>query len=182
MIIDKRILCVSCHPWEALDEQQVMIEILAGANNIVWVDPYGRINANILPRVYRLKESLTVYCPGINLLPLSFLNRFNQARLLLQIKLYLLERDFEPNLVWIDNMASLNFVKAYKKEGIRSLYYQTVDDREDSARIKKKRLEGVIDFVYRAKSVTQDISEEAYMNLMQGRVEEISKVLSGLSE
>jgi hypothetical protein len=43
-------------------------------------------------------------------------------------------------------------------------------------------LEGVIDFVYRAKSVTQDISEEAYMNLMQGRVEEISKVLSGLSE
>lgn len=178
MITDKNILCVSRESWEDTDEQQIMVEILAGANNIIWVNPYGGINANLLPRIYRLKETLTIYCPGINFLPLSFLEQFNQSRLLLQIKLYLMERDFEPDLVWIDNPASINFARAYRKRGASSLYFHSEKDKEALEQGARFKLTNDVDFIYRMKSTPSDLAEEEFMGLIYLRLGEISRQLS----
>lgn len=177
MISNQRILIVSSTAWEYPGELQVIGEILAGANNLIWISPFGRLNANLLPRIDKINESLTIYNPGINYLPLSFLDGFNRSRLLLHTRLYLLERDFEPNLVIIDRPELLKFAALYQKSGARSLYYLSAASFLEIPREERALAENTVDYVYKAKALPAELTEEDYLALIEAQVEDISKMI-----
>ncbi len=177
MIMNKRILCVSSTDWESPGELQVVTEALSGSNNIVWINPFGGISSNLLPRIDRLTETLTIYNPGINLLPLPFLGRLNRSRLLIHTKLYLFERDFEPDVIIIDSPVLHNFAKAYRKTGTRALYYAPAAAGISLPRPEKQKAEEAVDYTYKAGKIPEDINEDQYMVLINKQVNEISKLL-----
>jgi len=177
MISDKRILCVSSSGWEDPGELPVICEMLSGANNIIWINPFGRFNANLLPRIDRLKENLTVYYPGFNFLPLPFLGTFNRSRLLLHTKMYLLERDFEPELVIFDHPELINFAAAFKKRGSQILYYARTVEEEMITPGQKTAARAVAQYVYKPRKAPYQIAEEDYLAFINDEVEAISKIM-----
>jgi hypothetical protein len=178
MISDRRILCIGSNGWEEPGELQVICEILSGANNVIWVNPFGSFNANLLPRIEHLKENLTVYNPGINFLPLPFLGRINRSRLLLHTKMYLLERDFEPELVIIDSPELINFAAAYKKSGSQILYYAKPIIDESITAEQKAEVRSAAHYVYKPRKVPYQVAEEDYLAFVNEEVEAISKLIS----
>lgn len=181
MIMNQRILCVSSACWEEPGELQVIAEVLSGANNIIWISPFGGISSNLLPRIDRLTESLTIYNPGINFLPLSFLEGFNSSRLLFHTKLYLLENDFEPDLIIFDSPELLKFTEAYKKTGAKALYYAPACKSSTMPRAEKKKVTAMTDFNYKAQSIPGEINEDEYMEMIITQVREISEIISKCS-
>jgi hypothetical protein len=178
MITNKSILCVSTSCWEEPGELQLVVEVLSGANNLIWISPFGGINSNLLPRIDRLTESLTIYNPGINFLPLPFLCGFNRSRLLLHTKLYLLEKDFEPDLIIIDSPELLKFAEAYRKVGAKVLYYAPAATSIEVPRAEKQKAEEVADYCYKAKKIPDDITEDQYMDLINAQVEDIYELIN----
>ena len=124
-----------------------MLERLSAANEVVWANPYGTVGGALLPRITTLKEGLTIYNPGINLLPLQSLRGLNERRRLLQVKLYLLGRDFEPDLIWFDDPPVVPFAAHYRKQGAAALYYAAEDSDPTSSRTERKKLVEELDLV-----------------------------------
>jgi hypothetical protein len=87
ILTEQKILYVSDKSWTDPDEQHIMIELLSRSNDVVWISPFGAANGPMFPNVYKVKESLTVYYPGINFLALQSLRLINEKRRLLQVKL-----------------------------------------------------------------------------------------------
>ncbi len=178
MIIDQRILCVSSTSWEEPGELQVIVEVLSGANNIIWINPFGGISSNLVPHIDQLTESLTIYNPGINFLPLSFLDGFNRSRLRLHTKLYLLEKDFEPDLVIIDSPGLVMFAEAYQKSGAKALYYATAKKNINLSGTAKQRAKDRVDYYYKARLIPEEINDEEYLEMIKVQVNELSKLLN----
>ena len=177
MISNKQILIVSSTEWDYPGELQVIGEILSGNSNLIWISPFGRLNANLLPRIDKINESLTIYNPGINYLPLPFLDGFNRSRLLLHTRLYLLEKDYEPDLVIIDRPELLKFAVLYQKTGAHSVYYLSAASFLEIPREERAVAENTVDYVYRAKALPAELSEEEYLALLEAQVEDISKMV-----
>lgn len=177
MITDQRILCVSNSSWEEPGELQVMIELLAGANSIVWVSPFGRINASLFPRITKIKDGLTIYDPGINYLPLPFLGNINRSRLLLQIRLYLLEIDFEPDLVIINSPELIIFVNVYRQREAKAIYYFDTNTALTVDLAERRKADEAVDLVFKCESLPNEISEEEYFNLIDERVSSLSAMI-----
>lgn len=100
-----------------------------------------------MPRITSLTESLTIYNPGVNFLALPMLSALNERRRLLQIKLYLIGREFEPNLVWIDSALAAPFTAYYGKKGALTLYYAAEDSDNISTGTERKKLAEAVDLV-----------------------------------
>ena len=124
-----------------------MFEKLATGNEVIWANPFGPISGAIVPRISRVKDGLTVYNPGMNMLPLPLMGGFNQRRRLLQIIFYLLERDFEPELVWIDSPGAVGAAKHYGKKGALALYYADEDNESDVSRAERKKVAAAVDLI-----------------------------------
>jgi len=178
MITNQRILCVSSADWGEPGELQVVVELLSGANNIIWISPFGGISSNLLPRIDRLNESLTIYNPGINFLPLPFLGGFNWFRLLIHTKLYLLEKDFDPDLVIIDSPALLKFAESYQKKGAKALYYDQAGKGRFLPRSDRQKAEARADYYYKARPIPEKISEDEYMDMINAQVNDLGKLLN----
>lgn len=100
-----------------------MFEKLAMANNLIWTNPFGNVSESLLPRIIRLKGELTLYYPGMNFIPLPFLQGVNEKRRLFQILLYLIEREFEPDLIWFDDPVSAGSANYFKNKGATSVFF-----------------------------------------------------------
>ncbi len=124
-----------------------MFEKLATGNEVIWANPFGPISGAIIPRISRVKDGLTVYNPGMNMLPLPLMGGFNQKRRLIQIIFYLLERDFEPELVWIDSPGAVAVAKQYGKKGALTLYYADEENESDVSRTERKKVSAAVDLV-----------------------------------
>ena len=124
-----------------------MFEKLATGNEVIWANPFGPISGAIVPRISRVKDGLTVYNPGMNMLPLPLMGGFNQRRRLIQVIFYLLERDFEPELVWIDSPGAVGAAKHYGKKGALSLYYADEDNESDVSRTERKKVAAAVDLI-----------------------------------
>ena len=124
-----------------------MLEMLAPSNQVIWANPFGKITGAILPRITTLKEGLTIYNPGFNLLPLKWLSGFNERRRLMQVNMYLLERDFTPDLVWFDDHNTRCFAAHFGKKGAVVLYYALDDLDKTSSREERRRIASVVDLV-----------------------------------
>ena len=124
-----------------------MFEKLATGNEVIWANPFGPISGAIIPRISRVKDGLTIYNPGMNMLPLPLMGGFNQRRRLLQIIFYLLERDFEPELVWIDSPGAVGAAKHYGKKGALTLYYADEDNESDVSRNERKKVAAAVDLI-----------------------------------
>lgn len=123
IILGKNILYIGTTSWADATEQQFMFEKLATANNLIWANPFGNVRESLLPRIIRLKGELTIYYPGMNFIPLPFLQGINEKRRLFQILLYLIEREFEPDLVWFDDPGSAASANYYRKKGALSIFF-----------------------------------------------------------
>ncbi len=124
-----------------------MLDLLSVTNQVIWANPYGPVSGALLPRITRPKEGLTIYNPGLNLLSLKSLRGLNERRRLLQVKLYLIDRDFEPDLVWFDDPPAMLFAAYYKNKGAVTLYYAAEDLEQVSSRAKRKKLAEAADLV-----------------------------------
>ena len=124
-----------------------MLEMLSAWNRVVWANPYGSISGNLLPRVTRLKQNLSIYNPGVNFLPLPALGGLNERRRLLQVKLYLLEQDFEPDVVWLDSLSARPFAAYYRRKGALTLYYATEELDRAWSHEERRKLAEPIDMV-----------------------------------
>lgn len=147
ILYDLRILFGGDSEWAEPGEQQIMFEKLATGNEVIWTNPFGPISGAIIPRINRVKDGLTVYNPGMNLLPLPLFNGFNQRRRLLQIIFYLLERDFEPELVWIDSPGAVGVAKHYGKKGALTLYYADEENEAGLSRAQRKKVAAGVDLI-----------------------------------
>lgn len=154
-----------------------MIELLSGSNDIIWVNPYGQVSGSIFPNVYKIKESLTVYYPGINFLALQPLKLVNERRRLLQVILYLIGRDFEPDMVWIDDPVARYFALHYGKKGALTLYYETERVQDEHSLAEKRRLAEMVDLVYKPQKLPADFSEDDFLAAMEKRLEEIGGLI-----
>ncbi len=148
MLKDKRILYLGTTPWSDATEQQFIFEKLASANLAIWINPFGKINESLLPKITRLNSELTVYYPGMNFFGLPFLAGINERRRLLQIKLYLIERDFEPDLVWFDDPLAGLSAQYYKDKGARVIYFACPAKNIPLDSIIIKRLSDQSDFIF----------------------------------
>ncbi len=124
-----------------------MFEKLATGSEVIWANPFGPISGAIIPRISRVKDGLTVYNPGMNMLPLPLMGGFNQRRRLLQIIFYLLERDFEPELVWIDSPGAVGIAKHYAKKGALILYYADEENESTVSRTERKKVAAAVDLI-----------------------------------
>ncbi len=124
-----------------------MFEKLATGNEVIWANPFGPISGAIIPRISRVKDGLTVYNPGMNMLPLPLMSGFNQRRRLIQVIFYLLERDFEPELVWIDSPGAVGVARHYRKKGSLTLYYADEDNESDVSRTERKKVAAAVDLI-----------------------------------
>jgi len=127
LLSGKRILFISIWSWEGAGEEAILMELLAGANEIVWVSPFGSLRGNLLPDFKPVRAGLTVYRPGVNFLPLPTLQRFNEWRRLTQVLMYLLEKDFKPDLVWLGDPMAGRFAEHFRRKGAPALYYGPPD-------------------------------------------------------
>lgn len=109
--------------WADASEQQFMFDKLAMANNLVWTNPFGDIRESLLPKISRFRSGLVLYYPGMNFIPLPFLHGLNEKRRLFQVILYLIETEFEPDLVWFDDPVSAGSANYYRKKGSLSVYF-----------------------------------------------------------
>ncbi len=123
MIEGKNILFISNWSWEGAGEEAVIMEMLAGANNIVWVSPFGSLNGNLLPDFKQVRVNLTIYRPGLNFIPLPALWRINDWRRLTQVIMFLLEKDFAPDLVWLGDPLARRFAGHFKRKEVPVIYY-----------------------------------------------------------
>lgn len=147
ILYNLRILFGGDSAWSDPGEQQIMFEKLATGNEVIWANPFGPISGAIIPRISRVKDGLTVYNPGMNLLPLPLMGGFNQRRRLLQVIFYLLERDFEPELVWIDSPGAVGVARHYGKKGALTLYYADEDNESNVSRTERKRVAEAADLI-----------------------------------
>ena len=154
-----------------------MVELLSGSNDVIWIDPFGPINGPILPNIYETKESLTVYHPGMNFLTIPSLKLMNEKRRLLQVILYLIGRDFEPDLVFVDNPLARCFAVHYGKRGALTLYYAGETDREDCPGAERNQLVEAVDLVYKPGKLPAEITEEDFIAALYKRLEEISRLI-----
>jgi len=154
-----------------------MIELLSGSNDIVWVNPFGPANGPIFPNVYKIKESLTVYYPGINFLALQSLRLLNERRRLLQVVLYLIGRDFEPDMVWVDDPMARHFALHYGRKGARTLFYEAERMQDEEVLAEIRRLAEAVDLTYKPEKLPADISEDDFMAAMEKRLEEIGDLI-----
>jgi len=123
ILADKKILYVGTTPWADTTEQQFIFEALANSNLLIWINPFGKINDNLLPRITKMTSELTVYYPGMNFLGLPMLKWINEKRRFVQIYLYLIEREFEPDLVWFDDPLASSSADYYRKKGSLSIFF-----------------------------------------------------------
>lgn len=147
MIQNKKILYAGNSPWGDPSEQHIMVELLSGSNDVIWANPFGPVTGALLPRVTTSKEGLTIYNPGLNLLPISALSGFNEKRRLMQVNLYLVERDFLPELVWIDDPAAAPFTLYYGKKGALTLYYAGKEETGSLSSSEREKLAGAVDLL-----------------------------------
>lgn len=136
----KRILFVSKHEWADPEEQHIMMELLSGANDIVWVNPFGTLRGSLLPRVTTIKESLKIYNPGVNYLPLPSLRSFADRRRYLQVSMFFLENDFEPDIVFTDDPFALSFASKFAAKGALIVYYSAEAAEEEYARRAEQKM------------------------------------------
>ena len=124
-----------------------MIEQLSRWNEVIWVNPFGSLTGSLLPRIYEAKEGLTMYHPGLNFIPLQSLKVINDWQRLLQIIMYLIDREFVPDLVWIDDPFARRFATYYRKRGALTLYFG--DDRvmDEPTRLERNRLAEAADMI-----------------------------------
>lgn len=208
ILYDKKILYAGGCAWAEPAEQHIMIELLSASNETVWANPYGKLTGPLLPRITTLKEGLTIYNPGVNFLAIPSLGALNERRRLLQVKLYLIGRDFEPDLVWIDAPLAARFTAYYGKKGALTFYYAAEDLDNLSSRAERKKLTEAVDLVitpspklhkkYKEQTgkayllsggdlipppETEDdepedeLVEKAFMEALQKRLEEISRIV-----
>lgn len=182
MLAEKKILYVSGNALNDPTELHIMVEMLSQANDVVWISPYGAVNAPLFPSIEKASENLTIYYPGINFLALPSLRSLNEKRRLLQVVLYLLGRDFEPDLVIIDDHMSGNFATYYSKRGALTLYYRAGKYLEEQERLVRNRVEKTVDLVYRPAELAEELSEEELLEALQKRLEEISDLVEAKSE
>ena len=154
-----------------------MIELLSGSNNIVWVNPYGPVNGPIFPNIYEVKETLTIYHPGVNLLALQSLRLLNERRRLLQVIFYLTGRDFEPDMVWIDNPMARCFTKYYMKKGAKAIYYADDMNQDEQTCAERRKLIKEVDLVYKAENLPADLTEDDFIKALNERLEEIDRLI-----
>lgn len=147
ILYNLRILFGGDSAWSDPGEQQIMFEKLATGNEVIWANPFGPISGAIIPRISRVKDGLTVYNPGMNLLPLPLMGGFNQRRRLLQVIFYLLERDFEPELVWIDSPGAVGVARHYGKKGTLALYYADEDNESNVSRTERKKVAAAVNLI-----------------------------------
>ncbi len=100
-----------------------MIEMLARGNNVLWISPYGNFKGSLMPHFNRVRNNLGVYHPGVNWLPLQFLNRLNERRRQMQVYLYLLQEEFRADLIWTDDPGSVRLVERYRNEGVPAFFF-----------------------------------------------------------
>ncbi|MDY6826322.1 MAG: hypothetical protein SVV67_03980 [Bacillota bacterium] len=127
MLNGKNILFISSWSWEGSGEEAVIMEMLAGANNIVWISPFGSLNGNLLPDFKPVRTNLTIYRPGVNFLPLPAMRKFNDWRRLTQVIMYLLEKEFTPNLVWLGDPLDRRFAGHFQRKEVPVIYYGSPD-------------------------------------------------------
>jgi hypothetical protein len=180
IITDKKILYVSSISWVDLKDEHIMIEMLSGANDIVWIDPYGPLSGPIAPHIYKVKEGLTVYHPGINFLALPFLRLLNQRRRLLQVNLYLVGREFIPDIVWIEDPLASRFALHYGKKGALTLYYAAKRDAEEHIRSESDRLSKKVNLVYKPGELPAEMTEEKFSAALNERLEDISRLIEAI--
>ncbi len=154
-----------------------MIELLSGSNDVIWINPFGPINGPILPNIYEAKESLTVYHPGMNFLAMPSLMLLNEKRRLLQVVIYLIGRDFEPDLVFMDDPLARCFAVHYGKRGALTLYYAGETDKEDYPGAERNQLAEAVDLVYKPGKLHAEITEEDFIAALYKRLEEISRLI-----
>lgn len=182
MLAEKKILYVSSDALQEPTELHIMVELLAQANDVVWISPYGAVNAPLFPSIDKVSDNLTTYYPGINFLGLPALRRLNERRRLLQTMLYLVGRDFEPDLLIIDDYMSANFVAYYGKRGALTLYYRIGKYLDEQERPARRKVEGEVDLVYRPAELAEELNEEELLEALQKRLEEISALVEAKSE
>ncbi len=144
---DKRILYGGGSAWADPNEQHDMLERLSISNVVIWANPFGKLGGALLPRITTLKEGLTIYNPGVNYLPVAWLSGLNERRRLLQVNLYLIERDFEPDLVWIDDKRAVLFAAYHGKKGALTLYYAHEDLDKTTSREERRQVANAVDVV-----------------------------------
>lgn len=157
-----------------------MVELLSGSNNIIWVNSYGSLNGPIFPYIYEVKETLTIYHPGLNLLALQSLRLVNERRRLLQVILYLTERDFEPDMVWIDNPLARRFTEHFAKKGARTIYYADESDQDEMIHAERKKLINEVDLVYKPGKLSSGMAEDDFIAALGERLEEIGRLVDKL--
>lgn len=181
MLVEKKILYISSDALQEPTELHIMIELLAQANDVIWISPYGAVNAPLFPSINKAGENLTIYYPGINFLALPALRRLNEKRRLLQVKLYLVGRDFDPDLVIIDDYMSGIFSAYYGKRGALTLYYRISKYLGETERSVRRKVEGEVDLVYKPEELGEELSEEEMLTALQERLEEISALVEAKS-
>ncbi len=182
MLAEKKILYVSGNALNDPTELHIMVEMLSQANDVVWISPYGAVNAPLFPSIEKASESLTIYYPGINFLALPALRGLNEKRRLLQVVLYLLGRDFEPDLVIIDDHMSGNFATYFGKRGALTLYYRAGKYLEEQERLVRKRVEKTVDLVYKPPDLSEEISEEELLTTLEDCLKNISTLVEDKGE
>lgn len=147
ILSDKKILFAGGSAWADPTEQHFLLDMLSTSNVVIWANPFGPIAGALLPRITNLKDGFTIYNPGVNYLPFSWLSDFNERRRLLQVNMYLLEKDFEPDLVWIDDPLAARFTLYYGKKGALTLYYAHEDLDKTTSREERKQLAAAVDLI-----------------------------------
>jgi hypothetical protein len=182
VLVEKKILYISSDALQEPTELHIMVEMLAQANDVVWISPYGVVNAPLFPSINKVSENLTIYYPGINFLALPFMRKLNEKRRLLQTMLYLLGRDFEPDLVIIDDYMSGNFAAYYGKRGVLTLYYRISKYLDEQERPARRKVEAEADLVYKPAELAEELSEEELLAALRERLEDISALVEAKSE
>lgn len=163
--------------WNDPEEFHLLVENLSGANRVIWVDPYNRINGSIMPKTYNYKEGLTIYNPGMNFLPLQMFSGFNEMRRSLQIKLFLIEKDFEPDIVMVDSPFGYRIASHFKGKGVYTVYYSTERDRDLFSLDERRRLESLVDLTYKAELIKEETDEEKFLALLNQRLDKICTLI-----
>lgn len=148
MLKDKVILYAGSSPWGETTEQHIMMEQFSSENQVVWVNPYGTLGGAIMPRITTSKEGLIIYNPGVNYLPLQWLSGFNERRRLLQVNLFLIEKDILPDLVWFDDPLVQIFSDYYRKKGALALYYAINEKTTSLNASERDKLASAVDIIF----------------------------------
>lgn len=148
MLKDKMILYAGNSPWGEPSEQHIMMEQFSAENRVIWVNPYGTLGGAIMPRITTSKEGLIIYNPGVNYLPLQWLSGFNERRRFMQVNLYLIEKDFSPDLVWFDDPLVQVFSDYYRKKGALTLYYAINEIFSPLSASERDKLASAVDLIF----------------------------------